>query len=63
MESARRVRQRVCTILKWAMAHGYVENNVAGETIDGALPPMPRVKNHFRAMPYEEVHKVIEAVR
>ena len=63
METARRVRQRIRTILKWAMAHGYVENNVAGETIDGALPPMPRVKNHFRAMPYGEVHKVIEAVR
>ena len=63
METARRVRQRMRTILKWTMAHGYVENNVAGETIDGALPPMPRVKNHFRAMPYGEVHDVIEAVR
>ena len=63
METARRVRQRIRTILKWAMAHGYVENNVAGETIDGALPPMPRVKNHFRAMPYAEVHEVIETVR
>lgn len=63
METARRVRQRIRTILKWAMAHGYVENNVAGETIDGALPPMPRVKNHFRAMPYDEVHEVIETVR
>ena len=63
METARRVRQRIRTVLKWAMAHKFVRHNVAGETIDGALPPMPKVKNHLRAMPYGEVHEVIETVR
>ena len=63
METARRVRQRIRTILKWAMAHKFVKHNVAGETIDGALPPMPKIKNHLRAMPYGEVHEVVEAVR
>ena len=55
METARRVRQRIRTVLKWAMAHGYVEHNAAGEAIDGALPPMPRLKAHLRALPYQEV--------
>ena len=63
METARRVRQRIRTVLKWAMAHKFVRQNVAGESIDGALPPMPRVKNHLRAMPYGEVQEVIEAVQ
>ena len=63
METARRVRQRIRSILKWAMAHGYVDHNVAGETIDGALPPMPKVKNHLRALPYAEVGELIEAVQ
>ena len=54
-ETARRVRQRIRTVLKWCMAHGYVEENVAGEGIDGALPPMPRFKAHFRSLPYQEV--------
>ena len=63
METARRVRQRIRAILKWAMAHGYVEHNVAGEAIDGALPPMPKVKNHLRALPYAEVGELIEAVQ
>ena len=62
-ETARRVRQRIRTVLKWSMAHGYVEHNVAGEAIDGALPPMPRGKNHMRALPYQEVGGVIEAVQ
>ena len=62
-ETGRRVRQRIRTVLKWSMAHGYVEHNVAGEAIDGALPPMPRGRNHMRALPYQEVGGVIEAVQ
>ena len=59
-ETARRVRQRIRTVLKWGMAHGYVEHNAAGEGIDGALPPMPRVKAHFRALPHGEVSGALE---
>ncbi len=54
-ETARKVRQRIRAVLRWAMAHGYVEFNVAGEVIDGALPPMPKVQSHFRSLPYAEV--------
>ena len=62
-ETARRVRQRIRTILKWAQAHRFVEHNAAGEAIDGALPAMPKVKNHLRALPYQEVGGLIDAVR
>ena len=62
-ETARRVRQRIRTVLKWSMAHDYIDRNVAGEALDGALPPMPRVRNHFRALPYREVDGLIQALR
>jgi integrase len=62
METARRVRQRVRTVLKWAQAHGFVTENVAGEAIDGALPAMPAVKEHFRALPYPEVPDALRIV-
>ncbi len=62
METARRVRQRIRTVLRWCMAHGYVEHNAAGEAIDGALPPMPRLKAHLRAMPYQEVSAALATV-
>ena len=62
METARRVRQRIRTVLRWCMAHGYVEHNVAGEAIDGALPPMPRLKAHLRALPYQEVAAALATV-
>ena len=61
-ETARRVRQRMRTIFRWGMAHGFMETNPAGEAIDGALPPMPKVKAHFRALPYQEVASALEIV-
>ena len=44
------------------MAHGFMETNPAGEAIDGALPPMPKAKAHFRALPYQEVWAALETV-
>ena len=61
-ETARRVRQRMRTVFRWAMAHGFMDTNPAGEAIDGALPPMPKVKAHLRALPYQEVRAALEAV-
>ena len=61
-ETARRVRQRMRTVFKWAMAHGFMESNPAGEAIDGALPAMPKVKAHFRALPYQEVKSALDTV-
>ena len=61
-ETARRVRQRIRTVLRWSMAHGFVEHNVAGETIDGALPPMPQVKDHLRSLPYRDVAAALRIV-
>lgn len=61
-ETARRVRQRIRTSLRWAMAHGHVEHNAAGEAIDGALPPMPKVRNHLRALHYTEVADALAVI-
>ena len=61
-ETARRVRQRTRTVFRWAMAHGFIETNPAGEAIDGALPPMTKVKAHFRALPYQEVGTALDTV-
>ena len=62
-ETARRVRQRIRTILRWAMAHDYVIQNVAGEAIDGALPRTPKlVHGHLRAMDYRDVGRALAKV-
>ena len=61
-ETARRVRQRMRTIFRWAMANELIEANPAGEAIDGALPSMPKVKVHLRALPYQEVGSALRIV-
>ena len=61
-ETARRVRQRIRTVMQWALAHGYAEHNPAGDVIDGALPTMPKVKAHLRALPYVEVPAALEHI-
>ena len=61
-ETARRVRQRIRTVMRWAMAQGFIESNPAGEAIDGALPPMPKLKAHLRALPYEGVAQALAVV-
>ena len=62
METARRVRQRIRTVLRWCEAHGYIDRNVAGDAISGALPAMPAVKAHYQALPYQEVRSALETV-
>ena len=44
------------------MAHGYRVDNPAGEVIDAALPAQPAVKEHFRALPYQEVGAALDVV-
>ena len=61
-EVARKQRNRIRAVLSWCQAHGFIEHNVAGEMIDGALPAMPAVKEHFRALPYQEVPAALETV-
>ncbi|MDE0388772.1 MAG: tyrosine-type recombinase/integrase [Rhodospirillales bacterium] len=61
-ETARRVQQRIRTVLRWCEARDYCTGNAAGEALNGALPPMPRFRAHHRALPYREVSEAVEAV-
>lgn len=62
-ETAKRVRQRISTIMKWAVAQGYRVDNPAGDAIGAALPKgNGNGKRHHRALPHDEVAAAIEAV-
>ena len=62
-ETARRVRQRIGAIMKWAMAQGYRSDNPAGEAIGAALPKNGDIRQHQRALPHAEVADAIAKVR
>jgi integrase len=55
-ETAVRVRQRINTILDWAVAKGYRDAPLAMSIINKSLPkPAKGSKKHFAAMPYSDV--------
>ena len=62
LDISRKLRGRIRATLAWAQAHGFIEHNVAGEAIDGALPSMPTVAAHFRALPYREVGAALNTI-
>ncbi|WP_288939233.1 integrase arm-type DNA-binding domain-containing protein [uncultured Roseovarius sp.] len=61
-ETARRVRQRIGVVMKWAIAQGWRQDNPA-ENIGQALPKHETTKNHRKALPYAEVSECITAVQ
>ena len=61
-ETARRVRQRIGAVMKWAVAQGLRNNNPAGDALGAALPRHAHIKRHQRALPHSEVASAIAAV-
>ncbi len=60
-ETARRVRQRIGTVMEWAISQGWRQDNPA-QHISRSLPRQDRTKNHRKALPYQEVANCIAAV-
>lgn len=53
-ETARRVRQRLDAVMRWAVAHGYAVSNPIDAGVD-LLPKQKKGVDHHAAMPYAEV--------
>lgn len=62
-ETARRVRQRIGAVMKYAMAKGYRQDNPAGGAVGVALPRNGNRKKHFRSLPHSEVAGALAKVR
>jgi len=61
-ETAKRVRQRIGTVMKWAVANGWRQDNPA-EAISQALPKQKQPVKHRKSLPYNEVSSCLEAIR
>lgn len=62
-ETARRVRQRVRTVIDWAVAKGYRDSPLAMAVIDKALPKQRQRVKHHAALPYAEMPEFMAALR
>ena len=62
-ETARRVRQRIGAVMKWAVAAGLRDDDPAGSAIGEALPKNGVHKKHQQALPHAEVGAALDAIR
>ncbi|MCY4623292.1 MAG: integrase arm-type DNA-binding domain-containing protein [bacterium] len=53
--TAKRVRQRISAVMRWAVAQGYRADNPAGDAVTAALPKQDGGKKHHRALPHRDV--------
>ena len=49
--TAKRLRQRIAMVMKWAIAQGYRLDNPAGDAIGAALPKPARIQKHYTRCP------------
>jgi integrase len=54
-ETARRVRQRIGTVLDWSYAKGFRPTEAPMRSLSKGLPRQPKKDNHFAALPYTAV--------
>ena len=62
-ETARRVRQRIGTVLDWAKAEGHRSGDNPVTGVSRGLPPQPKGQKHFAALPYAEIPGFIVELR
>ena len=62
-ETARRLRQRIRTVIDWAVAKGYRDTSLAMPVIDKALPKQRVKVQHHKAVPYAEMSDFMRDLR
>ena len=62
-ETARRVRQRIGSILDWAFVKGFRETEAPMRALSRGLPRINAERGHFEAMPYADVPGFITRLR
>ena len=61
-ETARRVRQRIGTVMKWAVAQGWRQDNPA-DTISAALPRQEKGQEPRKSLPYADLPRFMADLR
>ncbi|MDA9982512.1 tyrosine-type recombinase/integrase [Gammaproteobacteria bacterium] len=61
-ETAARVRQRISTVMKWAIGKGWRSDNPAAD-IQAALPKRKKRVTHHKSLPYQDVAHAIAEIK
>ena len=61
--TAKLTKQKISTIMRWAIAAGHRLNNPAGDAISAGLPKNTRRVQHHRALPHNQVAAALSKIR
>ena len=61
-EAARRVKRRIRAVMDWCVERDFIQQNVAENDFKNSLPPMPKVKENYRALDYREVPDALRII-
>ena len=62
-ETARRVRQRIKAVFDWGIEKEHIATNPLAASLKQSLPAMPKGREHFKALPYQEVPAALKIIR
>ena len=62
-ETARKLRQRIGTVMKWAIAEGHRTDDPTGPALTAVLPRNGKATVHHKALPFDQVAGALETVR
>lgn len=62
-ETARRLRQRIRTVIDWSVAKGFREASLPMPVIDKALPRQRHKPSHHKALPYQSLPEFMKELR
>lgn len=62
-ETARRVRQRIGTVLDWSYSNGFRDTEAPMRSISKGLPRQPKKRGHFAALPHGKVRDFLIRLR
>lgn len=62
-ETAKRLRQRIRTVVDWSVAKGYRSASLAMPIIDAALPKSREKVKHHPALPYDDLARFLAHLR
>ena len=62
-ETAKKIRQRIRSVMQWSIAQGYRDDDPAGDAITAALPKTGHRVQHQRALAFADVGAAIITIR
>ena len=61
-DTAKKIRQRLRTVVKWARAQGHFTGDDPIEIAEAALPKVKQAANHFKSAPFANIPSIFDQI-